>query len=75
MSSRWKFALLVGAAACTLGLICAAPVFSADDMTMPLRVEPMVVAENLADDDALMAPVRREAATALAKLQAAANRR
>jgi hypothetical protein len=74
MSSSWKFALLVGAAACALGLISAAPTFSADDMTMP-RIEPMIVAANPTDDEALMAPVRREAATALAKLQAAAKRR
>ena len=75
MSSRWKFALLAGAAACALGLSYAAPIFGADDATLPPHIEPLVLAETLDDNEALMAPVRREAAVALAKLQAAARQR
>ena len=73
MTSNRKVALLVGAATCLGAMIYAAPIFGADDSTMSFgNIEPIAMTETIPDNELMMAPLRREAKAALAKLQTAA---
>lgn len=77
MSSNRKFAILVGAATCLLAVIYAAPIFGADDPLMSTRMEigglPAPSAANdVVEDEAMMAPLRQQANAALARLEIAA---
>ena len=71
MTSNRKVALLVGAATCLGAMIYAAPIFGADDSTMTMSLEPLAMTESIPDNELMMAPLRREAKAALAKLQTA----
>ena len=73
MSSNRKYALLVGAATCLLALIYAAPIFGADDSLLPRVLEAQVVADNTADNEAMMGPLREQAKAALARLRTAST--
>jgi len=66
MSLRRKATLLVGTAACLFALVYAAPIFGAS----VFQTDAMVTAQNPADDEAMMAPLRFEAQAALERLQA-----
>ncbi len=68
MSSQRKLTLIAGAAAGIFAMIYAAPLFGA-----ALQVEPAPVMQIAPVDEALMAPLRLEAQTALADLQARAR--
>jgi len=70
LSSR-KFALLIGAATCLLAMISAAPIFGADDPLLSMHVEPLP-AQDIADNEAMMGPLRQQASAALLRLELAA---
>jgi len=73
MTSNRKFALLIGAATCLLAVMYTAPIFGADDPLMSMRIEvgalPM---QDVADNEAMMGPLRQQASAALMRLELAA---
>jgi hypothetical protein len=66
MSLHRKVTLLAGTAACLFALVYAAPIFGA----AAFQTDAVVTAQNPAEDEALMAPLRFEAQAALARLEA-----
>jgi hypothetical protein len=66
MSLHRKVTLLAGTAACLFAIVYAAPIFGA----AAFQTDAVVTAQNPAEDEALMAPLRFEAQAALARLEA-----
>jgi len=73
MSTNRVIALLVGAATCLFALVYAAPIFGADRFMAPQGFEGLLIATDMPDAEAMMAPLRLQAYTALAKLEARAR--